>query len=882
MIPTSLAGEENNMAHDVFISYSNRDKPIADGICANLEAAGVRCWIAPRDIAPGEAWPAAISTAISHSRVMVLVFSSYSNNSDDVSRELILAATNKLIIIPFKIEDVVPQPGMQYYLAQTHWLDAMNPPTREQIHILVETVKKNLLAPEIPAAPPVTPSTGEKAAQPLRTKKLKPWMLLTGVSLLVLVIIALCAGGLALRNKLQAAIPDSKTPTRVTTRLAQAPVQTATTPLQMPARTATASANMTAPGSTKTSVPSPTTALSINVHASPGTILEVTGNFVAYSPDGKWLIIGERQIHFYDPQSLTEKRFIQADRWVNGLAISPDSKVLAAIDESRGVMLFDMATGSELRTLDGTTISTSAASSSFLAFTPDSLTLAVVIGDTVKLYSVASGQETSTIVAKGARSIVFSPDGQTLYTCGWESVAAWEVASGAQIRTFGASYVGANRLALSPDGSLLVTAGVFDEPMVLWDAATGRQLRTFAGHKDGVNSLVFSPDGKLLASAAGDVTIKLWDVATGNVLQTLTGHSEAAASLAFSPDGSTLVSGSQDGTTRLWTISAGEPQPTEAPTASSASVRPTALPLSANAVGVGNAAQVKNLKKLDVESEFVAYSPDGKWLLIGGRQIHYYDAQSLTEVRNFQADRWVNGLSISPDSKVLAAIDESRGVMLFDLATGSELRTLERTTISTSAASSLFLAFTPDSLTLAVVIGNTVKLYSVASGQETGTIVAKDANAILFSPDGQTLYAGGWMGITAWDVASGALIRTFGDMSYGTNCLALSPDGSLLVSGGMFDQPLVMWDTASGHQVRTFAGHKDGVTSLVFSPDGKLLASTAGDVTIKLWDVATGNVLQTLVGHSEAATSLAFSPDGSALASTAYNQGVWLWGVPAN
>ena len=35
------------MAHDVFISYSSKDKPIADGITANLEAAGLRCWIAP-------------------------------------------------------------------------------------------------------------------------------------------------------------------------------------------------------------------------------------------------------------------------------------------------------------------------------------------------------------------------------------------------------------------------------------------------------------------------------------------------------------------------------------------------------------------------------------------------------------------------------------------------------------------------------------------------------------------------------------------------------------------------------------------------------------------------------------------------------------------
>jgi arabinogalactan oligomer/maltooligosaccharide transport system substrate-binding protein len=129
------------MAHDIFISYSHKDKAIADAICANLENAGARCWIAPRDIAPGQDWPTAISDAIASSRIMVLVFSANSNSSDDVGRELILAANNKLIIIPFKIENIPPEPGKQYYLARTHWLDAMNPPTQEEIDKLVGFVK---------------------------------------------------------------------------------------------------------------------------------------------------------------------------------------------------------------------------------------------------------------------------------------------------------------------------------------------------------------------------------------------------------------------------------------------------------------------------------------------------------------------------------------------------------------------------------------------------------------------------------------------------------------------------------------------------------------------------------------------------------------------
>jgi hypothetical protein len=128
------------MTHDVFISYSSKDKPIADGICARMEADGLRCWIAPRDIGSGEDWPTAIANGIAGSKVMVLVFSQNSNVSEDVSRELYLAANNKVVIIPFVIENVKPEAGKAYYLGRTHWLDAMNPPTDEQIGRLIERV----------------------------------------------------------------------------------------------------------------------------------------------------------------------------------------------------------------------------------------------------------------------------------------------------------------------------------------------------------------------------------------------------------------------------------------------------------------------------------------------------------------------------------------------------------------------------------------------------------------------------------------------------------------------------------------------------------------------------------------------------------------------
>jgi hypothetical protein len=127
--------------HDIFISYSHEDKPIADAICASLESEDIRCWIAPRDVLPGENYPAAIINAIEQCRIMVLVYSSKSNNSDHVIRELTKAVSTGAIIIPFRIEDVPPSKDMEYLIGIPHWLDALTPPLEQHIVKLVQTIQ---------------------------------------------------------------------------------------------------------------------------------------------------------------------------------------------------------------------------------------------------------------------------------------------------------------------------------------------------------------------------------------------------------------------------------------------------------------------------------------------------------------------------------------------------------------------------------------------------------------------------------------------------------------------------------------------------------------------------------------------------------------------
>ncbi len=76
----------------VFITYSRNNVEQADAVCAHLESANIQCWIAPRDISPSKDWAEEIIDAINSVDVMVLIFSSYSNTSPQVRREIERAA----------------------------------------------------------------------------------------------------------------------------------------------------------------------------------------------------------------------------------------------------------------------------------------------------------------------------------------------------------------------------------------------------------------------------------------------------------------------------------------------------------------------------------------------------------------------------------------------------------------------------------------------------------------------------------------------------------------------------------------------------------------------------------------------------------------------
>lgn len=265
----------------------------------------------------------------------------------------------------------------------------------------------------------------------------------------------------------------------------------------------------------------------------------------------------------------------------------------------------------------------------------------------------------------------------------------------------------------------------------------------------------------------------------------------------------------------------------------------TPIPIPQEPITADNLDQIRPLAMWGRgEIHQIAYSPDGKFLVIGSTAgLWLHDAQSL-ELVHF----------ILTNSEILA------------------------------------MGFSGDGLSLmAQVGGNTIKRWDTGSWSEEGSwpVGVRELKEVVFSPDGRTLVSAledGQVGL--WEIESGRLLKTFGiesDPLYFINALALSADGKLLASEGA-GHTIRLWEVETGQLLRILPGHSEtgtNVVNLLFSPDDSLLVSAAANEIIRLWDVETGSQQRELKGG----INLAFSPDGRFLAAGVSNQTISVWTV---
>lgn len=531
------------MAHDVFISYSATDQRAANAVCHRLEAAGIRCWIAPRDVGFGKDWGLSIVEAIGEAKLVVVIFSAAANASRHVLDEVGTALDAGATVIPFRIEDIRPTGALLLHLNRLHWLDALSPPLDQHIDRLIESAKRNLPAAgegEEAQRPVQLSQEPRQQKQPPERKPFRPNPALAAVVFAAVILAVALALTLAGKFRIRTTPPDQQTATKV-----EAPAQPAPVP---------------PPGPNPKSRAAPASALLRTLY------VEQFIYSIAFSPDGQMLASGSGNqiIKLWDSASgQLLKTLAGHGAGIYSVAFSPDGRILA----SDGGDLWDVASGQLVRTLtepNGWIGS--------VAFSRDGRTLAAKetykstpLNDrccikTINLWDPESGQLLRTLPghSNGVSSLAFSPDGRTLASGSPDNaIAVWDPKSGQLLRTLnasnGSSLKSTYSVAFSPDGRTLA-AGSDDKTIKLWDVSSGQLLRTLAGGGDIIYSVAFSPDGRTLASGSDDKTIKLWDPVSGQLFRTLADHGEVIYAVAFSPDGRTLASGSGDNTIKLWDV----------------------------------------------------------------------------------------------------------------------------------------------------------------------------------------------------------------------------------------------------------------------------------------------------------------------------------------
>jgi WD40 repeat protein len=559
------------------------------------------------------------------------------------------------------------------------------------------------------------------------------------------------------------------------------------------------------------------------------------------------------------------------------VAYNHDGTLLATKGRDNTVIVWDVSTGEQLRSLRKHTDFVSA-----VAFASENNLLATASSDkTARVWDAVSGKELVSLEHDSeVVSVAFSAVGELLATAEASGfLRLWNVTTGKPATGLGLNgrkYEWVTALSLSPDGKYLATASR-DGTVAVWTVSTGEERFDRLSHDDMVYSVRFSPNGKLLAAASMDRTVKIWHADTGEELSTLSGHTNTVFDVAFSPARDRIATASADTTVRLYDLHSGRHLFTlvgHSGPIESVSFSPDTRHV-ATASWDGTARVWYVYGHPDV-IHTVAFSEDGRRLATAGSDgtTPVWDADT-GEALLYGRINEITHIALSHNGDRIAAGNKYGEVMIWDAGSREPKHTLS----GHHRGQVIAIAFNRDGDRLATASRDgTAVLWDAVTGKPLFDI-KRDyrLTSLAFSPDGLRLAIGDMSGIVrVWDTTTEESRELLGHGRQVFN-MAFSPNGKRLASASE-DGSALLWDLASKDGAPRKLDHKGLVFDVRFSPDGTRLVTVSADGTAKVWEVESkGKLPLTLQGHTSIVESGAFSPDGSRLATASWDRTARVW-----
>ena len=268
----------------------------------------------------------------------------------------------------------------------------------------------------------------------------------------------------------------------------------------------------------------------------------------------------------------------------------------------------------------------------------------------------------------------------------------------------------------------------------------------------------------------------------------------------------------------------------------------------------------------------IAFSPNGQKLVSSSwdNSIKLWDSQTTENLATGLHAHDVTSVVFSPDGRRIASGGADEVIRLWN-SEGKQLASTY-TTQYLGAFTSVVFIHHPDARYYRVAGANDldggIDYFNYYDGNNRlaskyYAIGEHATSSLAISPDQSMLASGGskWdMNVTLWDPYNNKIFKVFEGHTDFVTSVAFSPDRQTLASGS-WDNTVRLWNIADGESTAILKGHTDQVLAVAFSPDGRTLASGSNDQTIRLWDMTTGQQKDTLLGHASGVTAVAFSPN---------------------